>query len=459
MRNEKQHQSLNSLDLIMTTQDENTGLKPAPPTTPDPPVMNASADVAGLDKQSEGRDDGDLLLSKPTSTVPTGDDVVVEQLLTAEPPTEQLDADNDTLPPNKPNSVVDIKDGVVVELLLTAEPPTEQLDADNDTLPPNKPNSVVDAKDDAVVELLLTAEPPTEQPDRHNDVLPPKKKSKLVAEHKDDEGSKSPSTTELKPPAVNDFKDFNAFEQIGVFNSADNSQYWYTFVMMVDQDSYAVWVGTINAPKDQVSLEQAVNCLHRIPDTAIYPPVTPDMQVVAASGFTLDEETWFKQPLIRYYEKTRHPTKTADMFVHEIKAHHIVEKNPHRNLVKFKGCLEKDGLVVGILQERYPMTLNWRVRAWSQPPYDATALYNDIEAGMKHLHSLGLAHNDLKSTNIMVDAEGRAVIIDLGAAKPLGEHLDQVGWQDGFQMTSCVGNDEIGLRLIKEWLQEHLKKE
>ncbi|KAL6365569.1 hypothetical protein LRP88_01569 [Fusarium phalaenopsidis] len=232
--------------------------------------------------------------------------------------------------------------------------------------------------------------------------------------------------------------------------------------MMIDLDNHAAWLGTVDAPNAQVKLKQAVECLCRVPDKAIYRPVTPDMQTIAVSDYTPGEETWLKQPLIHAYSKGDSSTWIAELFLDEIKAHQLVEEHPHRNLVKFKGCLEKDGLVVGVLQKRYPMTLEFRVEAWLQPPYDATAFYNVIEAGLKHLHSLGFAHNDLNPNNVMVDAEDRLIIIDLGAAMPLGQFLHQggtAGWNDGFEENSSVSNDEIGLRLMKEYLQEHRKKE
>ncbi|KAJ4208417.1 hypothetical protein NW767_001521 [Fusarium falciforme] len=423
----------------MTTQDENAGLKPASATTPDPPVVDVSADVTGLHKRSEDGDDSNLSLSKSKSTVSMGDDAVVELPPTAEPSIEGHGGATEVLPPSKSNSVVDGNDDAIVEPLSTTEPPATKLDGDDDAL------TTVAAKDDAIVELLLTTEPLATKHDRDDDTRLPNKKSKLLDQQNGGEDCKSPSTTELKPPVVNDFKDFTICNEVDEFDDTDECLSTYTLVMMVGQDSYAAWIGTVNAPRDQ----------------AIYPPVPPDMQVVATSDFTLDNETWLKRPLIHAYSKKDPTNWTADVFLGEIKAHQLVEEHPHRNLVEFKGCLEKDGLVVGVLQKRYPTALNFRVEARSQPPYSATAFYDDIEAGLRHLHSLGFAHNDLNPANVMVDAEDRPIVIDLGATRPLGQVLHQggtPGWCDGFQMTSCVANDEIGLRLMKEYLQEHQKK-
>ncbi|RSL69731.1 hypothetical protein CEP54_002108 [Fusarium duplospermum] len=413
----------------MTTQDENTSLKPASATTPDPSVVNASGDITHLDKRSEDGDDGNLPLSKSNPTPSKGDDAVIERPPAAEPP--------------------------------TAKPPTEGCDGDDGALSLSKPNLTMSMEDDAAIELPPTTKPLTKERDSDDDARPPNKKSKLMDQHSGDENCKSHSVTELKPPAVNDFKDFTICNEVDEFDDTDECVSTYTLVMIVDQDSYAAWIGTVNAPRDQVSLEQAVNCLSRIPDKAIYPPVTPDMQTVATCSFILDENTWLKRPLIHAYSKKDPTNWAANVFLDEIKAHQLVEEHPHRNLVKFKACLEKDGLVVGVLQKRYPTALNFRVEARSQPPYDATAFYQDIEAGLRHLHSLGFAHNDLNPSNVMIDAEDRPIIIDLGAATPLGQVLHQggtPGWCDGYQMTSCVANDEIGLRLMKEYLQEHQKK-
>lgn len=451
----------------MTTQDEDTGLKPVLTTTPGPTVVDPSADITGMNKRSEDGGGSSLLLSKSKSAVSTEDGAVADLPPTAasppaEPPTEGRGDVTDVLSPNKPNSVVDGKDDAIVELLSTTESLITKFDGDDDALPLSKLKSVVAAKDDVVVESPLTTESPATKHGRDDDTRLPNKKSKLLDQQSGDEDCKSPSATELKPPVVNDFSDFTRYSECTRFGETGERLSMYTFVMMVDSDNHAAWLGTVDAPNAQVKLKQAVESLCRIPDEVIYPPVTPGMQTIAVTDYTPDDETWLKRPLIHAYKEGDSSARVAGLFLDEIKAHQLVGEHPHRNLVKFKGCLEKDGLVVGVLQKRYPMTLEFRVEAWSQPPYDATAFYNDIEAGLKHLHSLGYAHNDLNPNNVMVDAEDRLVIIDLGAAMPLGQFLHQggtAGWNTGFEENSSVSNDEIGLRLIKEYLEEHRKKE
>lgn len=59
--------------------------------------------------------------------------------------------------------------------------------------------------------------------------------------------------------------------------------------------------------------------------------------------------------------------------------------------------------------------------------------------GVSHLHSLGVAHNDLNPRNILLDENDRPVIFDLGSCKAFGEKLTEGGipkWNDGFDEVS-----------------------
>src|SRR6185312_202627 len=50
----------------------------------------------------------------------------------------------------------------------------------------------------------------------------------------------------------------------------------------------------------------------------------------------------------------------------------------------------------------------------------------DVARGLAHLHSRGLVHRDIALRNILVSAEGRAIIGDLGLCRFVDEH----GYQD-----------------------------
>lgn len=232
----------------------------------------------------------------------------------------------------------------------------------------------------------------------------------------------------------------------------DRSNFLY-----VDESEHTAWFGSLDVRKKAATLEQAIGCLRRIPDNEVYPPSPSDLDVraISAFGFEPASDTWVKRPKLVYYNQLAGCTRIADEFLEEISIYRQVQQHPHPNLVQFKGCLQKGSLIVGVILQRYPITLKVHAYTCDQASFDMESCLEGIKAGVGHLHSLGIAHNDLNPSNIMLDGEGRPVIIDLGSAQPLGKELTQMGtpgWNDGFSRDSSKANDEIGLRKIREWL-------
>ncbi|KAF3810264.1 hypothetical protein GCG54_00002722 [Colletotrichum gloeosporioides] len=258
-----------------------------------------------------------------------------------------------------------------------------------------------------------------------------------------------------KLPAVHSLMDFNSLMESFEENENGDFKFKCTKFLLVDKDEHTAWIGSIEIPKKQVSLEQAISCLRRVPDTEIYPPSLPDADAVDASNFTLADDIWLKRPNIAVYNQVAGTSVIADEFLEEIAVYQRIQQNPHPNLVEFKGCLQKNGRIVGVLLRRYSMTLSTRVEGYGHAPVPIALLLEGIRAGVKHLHHLGFAHNDLNPENIVLDEQDRPVIIDMGSAKLFGSELSQMGtpdWNDGFLEVSSKVNDEIGLQKIEEWL-------
>ena len=81
-----------------------------------------------------------------------------------------------------------------------------------------------------------------------------------------------------------------------------------------------------------------------------------------------------------------------------------------------------------------------------------------VEKGLKHLHSLGLVHNDLNPNNIMfaTKEDETPIIIDFGSCRPIGHSMENVGrtpeWHDPAVKTCVPSNDTDALNEIAEWL-------
>ncbi|KAG5336307.1 hypothetical protein C0989_012209 [Termitomyces sp. Mn162] len=90
---------------------------------------------------------------------------------------------------------------------------------------------------------------------------------------------------------------------------------------------------------------------------------------------------------------------------------------PHDNVCGYYGCL-REGLFVGHLCLKgyqcnlEEMMTNTVPPSRIKPPFDSRTIILDVQAGVVHLHKLGLVHNDITPRHVMLDENGHAVIID-----------------------------------------------
>ncbi|PHH49460.1 hypothetical protein CFIMG_007793RA00001 [Ceratocystis fimbriata CBS 114723] len=139
----------------------------------------------------------------------------------------------------------------------------------------------------------------------------------------------------------------------------------------------------------------------------------------------LPNDCYLKQPCLIHYdedtEASRHP---GDLVLHEAEICEILIKNSHPNIVQYLGCiLEKDrdniSRIKGLCFVKYLKSLEQRLREEKdETPLDRQRCLAGIENGMKHLHGLGLVHNDLNPSNVMMDAQDNLVIIDFDSCQP-----------------------------------------
>jgi serine/threonine protein kinase len=115
----------------------------------------------------------------------------------------------------------------------------------------------------------------------------------------------------------------------------------------------------------------------------------------------------------------------AKVLLQEAEILELLRRHAHRNIARYHGCIVERERIDGLVLDRYPLTLRSRLKDLKIGPserekFDIVRCFEGIKAAVQHLHSLGLAHNDLTPDNVMVDKEDVPVVIDFGSCRPFG---------------------------------------
>ena len=96
----------------------------------------------------------------------------------------------------------------------------------------------------------------------------------------------------------------------------------------------------------------------------------------------------------------------------------MLKQSPHPNLSTYLGCRAEHSFVTGMYYERYDDLED-------ASPIPLKRHVVDMRNGIKHLHSLGLCHNDINANSVMVKHDKCAVITDFEASLPIGETMSK----------------------------------
>ncbi|KAL2820613.1 kinase-like domain-containing protein [Aspergillus granulosus] len=157
-----------------------------------------------------------------------------------------------------------------------------------------------------------------------------------------------------------------------------------------------------------------------------------------------------------------------NQILREVEACEILRKNPHPNIATYYGYQETNGRISGLCFKRYASTLLEAVNPgyWNKVAFRASARelvteamkrnLQGILAAIKHLHSLGLVHNDINPANVMIDKDGTFILIDFGSCRSIGEPLGTAGrthhWYDDSVEVSLEKNDLDAFKELQTWL-------
>lgn len=209
--------------------------------------------------------------------------------------------------------------------------------------------------------------------------------------------------------------------------------------------------------------------LEAVPSENIFPLVP--------KGFTIAppfdaKNHYLKAPQFNYDD--RHPGNTfvANVLLHEASVLEQLRQRPHPSLVTYYGVVVKDDRITHLCLKRCRCNLVEYLHV-DLPIGERERIMTETRQGIEHLHSLGLAHNDInprklnfpslriasltmKKENICIDSKGHAVIVDFDATlafgKPLLKGVSHRPQSDQQHAVSARENDFQGLIDVEQFL-------
>ncbi|KAI1085447.1 kinase-like domain-containing protein [Whalleya microplaca] len=253
---------------------------------------------------------------------------------------------------------------------------------------------------------------------------------------------------------------FNNLDFVAEAFDPKTSDFLYTTFAVIERDD-GVYFGQLNIPKLKITFEEYTSALVRIPDAEIYPQFPKSGELTLAPE-ELASNQYVKRPRLFQYEeyKAQDCVDVIPALILE-EAHHLetVSRHPHPGIVGYHGCRVRRGFVTGLVIDRHAGDLKQYVRD-NLGPLDKGPFMEALESAINHLHSLGLAHNDVNPSNILVNAAGMPVLADFDSCRPVGQKLTYSrgtrGWIDTDESydTSETRHDTFALEKIRAWLDE-----
>lgn len=184
---------------------------------------------------------------------------------------------------------------------------------------------------------------------------------------------------------------------------------------------------------DLSRFDELVKLLQPVPKDKIYPEF-PAAELTRYEQGDDSEATYLKAPKLSHYQDGS--DDLAVRLLSEARVYEKILRNPHPNLGSYLGCVVEEGRVVRLALKRYSRSVQECSQSETLEKFtfqQRQDWMDQIEAAAAHLHSLGLAHNDISPANIMFDSNGQAVLIDFDCCAPLGERLAKGGWVTGWK--------------------------
>jgi serine/threonine protein kinase len=245
---------------------------------------------------------------------------------------------------------------------------------------------------------------------------------------------------------------------IEAWDTATNSSKYITFYLVTPDE--VVYFGESTKNKREMTLQEYSSALKLIPDDELYPEVPKDIQLTFVPEDLDNDLAYIKRAGLTDYESMKGTDFVPKALLGETLIMERISKSPHPNIIGYHGCRVKRGRITAIALEQLEETLTQRASTPSIHELDQDGFLKALESAVDHIHSLGLAHNDINPDNIMFK-NGVPVLIDFGSCQPFGNRLQSLGtagWYEELFFTSEKKHDIYSLIKMREWLRSKVGK-
>lgn len=189
-----------------------------------------------------------------------------------------------------------------------------------------------------------------------------------------------------------------------------------------------VWFGQSFTNKREMSFQEFSDVLEPIRDEEIFPVVPEGMKLTLAPDHLNDDNAFIKRPSLNSSESFKDTDYVWKSLLDETLVMEKISNPPHLNIIHYHGCRVRRGRITAIVVEKLDQTLAQYIEAsGGYEPLDNESFVAALQSAVDHLHSLGLAHNDISPYSIMLKNVKQPVLIDFGSCAPEGARLSSCG--------------------------------
>ena len=113
-----------------------------------------------------------------------------------------------------------------------------------------------------------------------------------------------------------------------------------------------------------------------------------------------------------------------ERFHREAKA---IAKLEHIHILPIFAYGEEDGIAYMVMRYLQGGTLTDRIAEGALPFDEASRLLDQLASALDHAHTHGILHRDMKPSNVLLDDDGNAYLMDFGIAKIVESTVDLTG--------------------------------